>query len=351
MGTDPDRGNSELNAASAAHNSVSADGRTNRTDVEPEAFPRPQFNALDADSLAHAPFDLASFPDEGGTPEQVPVPTFRAPAAVAAVRPADTAVLRLPNGLIVRTTRRSYQRRRSARRVLLAVDAAAADLVLALHQATRRLQTRGRIVLAKVDTKRLLTRTSVPRVAVIAAVSLVSLGGLVYFSRANAPAVTGPPQVAQTAPPAPRAQLARADTATAPAAQVAPAARAIAPAPAAPVNPPATSHVRKAAVAATTGERPAKAAKSEPRRSVETTPTVGALNITSQPAGAQVSVNGVRHGQTPVVIRGLRAGSRVVSLSLPGYERWSWSVAVVADKLTPVNVKLQRRDAPSALRH
>jgi hypothetical protein len=68
---------------------------------------------------------------------------------------------------------------------------------------------------------------------------------------------------------------------------------------------------------------------------------VGALRVTSQPAGAEVSINGVPQGRTPLTINRVRAGSRVVSLSLPGYERWSWSVAVVADRQTPLAVKLQ----------
>ena len=41
------------------------------------------------------------------------------------------------------------------------------------------------------------------------------------------------------------------------------------------------------------------------------------------------------------MIRDLGAGSRVLRLDLPGYERWSWAVAVVGNKRTPVPVKLQ----------
>ena len=57
--------------------------------------------------------------------------------------------------------------------------------------------------------------------------------------------------------------------------------------------------------------------------------------------GAEVSINGVVQGRTPLVIRDLGAGSRVVRLELPGYERWSWAVAVVANKRTPLTVKLR----------
>jgi hypothetical protein len=67
----------------------------------------------------------------------------------------------------------------------------------------------------------------------------------------------------------------------------------------------------------------------------------GTLLVKSDPQGAEVSINGIVHGRTPLMIRDLGAGSRVVRLELPGYERWSWAVAVVANKRTPVNVKLR----------
>ncbi len=74
----------------------------------------------------------------------------------------------------------------------------------------------------------------------------------------------------------------------------------------------------------------------------------GALLVRSEPQGAEVSVNGVVHGRTPLVIRDLGAGSRVVRLDLPGYERWSWAVAIVANRRTPVMAKLQPEPRPSS---
>jgi hypothetical protein len=67
----------------------------------------------------------------------------------------------------------------------------------------------------------------------------------------------------------------------------------------------------------------------------------GTLLVKSEPEGAEVSINGVLHGRTPVTIHGLPAGSRVVRLELPGYERWSWAVTVRPNRSTPVSVKLQ----------
>jgi hypothetical protein len=89
-------------------------------------------------------------------------------------------------------------------------------------------------------------------------------------------------------------------------------------------------------------------APADPHRTASS--IVGTLVVTSEPQGAEVSINGVSQGRTPLKIRGLPAGSRVVRLDLDGYERWSWAVAVVANMQTPVSVKLQpwaRRTAPS----
>jgi hypothetical protein len=101
------------------------------------------------------------------------------------------------------------------------------------------------------------------------------------------------------------------------------------------------SSVRVPPAAATTGSRRVATPPATARPVASGPSFVGALRVTSQPAGAEVSLNGVPQGRTPLTIKRVRAGSRVVSLSLPGYERWSWSVAVVADRQTPIAVKLQ----------
>lgn len=67
---------------------------------------------------------------------------------------------------------------------------------------------------------------------------------------------------------------------------------------------------------------------------------VGSLVVTSDPRGADVSVDGVPRGRTPVTIRELNAGSRVIRVAMPGHQPWSWSVTVVAGKETPLAVKL-----------
>jgi helix-turn-helix protein/PEGA domain-containing protein len=51
----------------------------------------------------------------------------------------------------------------------------------------------------------------------------------------------------------------------------------------------------------------------------------GAMRIISEPAGAQVTVNGIRWGQTPVTVRHLAPGEKRVRISKDGFtsaERW-----------------------------
>jgi hypothetical protein len=56
----------------------------------------------------------------------------------------------------------------------------------------------------------------------------------------------------------------------------------------------------------------------------------GSLAVNSSPPGAQVFVNGVAVGETPLVLDSVSIGSRVVRIELEGYERWSSVVRIVA---------------------
>jgi PEGA domain len=67
---------------------------------------------------------------------------------------------------------------------------------------------------------------------------------------------------------------------------------------------------------------------------------VGSLLVTSEPQGADVSVDGIPQGHTPLAITNLPIGSRVVRVELPGHQRWSWAVSVVANRKTPIAVRL-----------
>ena len=67
----------------------------------------------------------------------------------------------------------------------------------------------------------------------------------------------------------------------------------------------------------------------------------GSLDVSSAPSGATVLVNGVPVGTTPLLLKDLPVGSRVVRLELDGYRGWSSAVSVVANKLVLTSVDLQ----------
>jgi len=66
----------------------------------------------------------------------------------------------------------------------------------------------------------------------------------------------------------------------------------------------------------------------------------GALAVQSQPSGASVFINGTLAGTTPLLLRALPVGSRVVSVMLDGHQRWSASVSVIANQTTRLTMNL-----------
>jgi len=72
----------------------------------------------------------------------------------------------------------------------------------------------------------------------------------------------------------------------------------------------------------------------------------GAISVESQPAGAQVSVDGRLVGVTPLVGWELPAGSHVVRIDHDGYDRWSAAIRVVTEQTVNLVTELQptRRD-------
>jgi hypothetical protein len=114
------------------------------------------------------------------------------------------------------------------------------------------------------------------------------------------------------------------------------------PAPSVHATPASGRFARVAASRRTAAVTPTPRVKGRDPRPADTrSSAVGTLQVGSEPSGAEVFVNGVPKGRTPLTLRGLPPGSRVVRLDMPGYARWSWSVAVVANKRTPLTVKLQ----------
>jgi hypothetical protein len=69
----------------------------------------------------------------------------------------------------------------------------------------------------------------------------------------------------------------------------------------------------------------------------------GALGVQSRPSGARVFVGGTAVGTTPIVLRDLPVGSRVIRIEAEGYQTWSSSVRVIANVQTPVTATLYRQ--------
>jgi hypothetical protein len=68
----------------------------------------------------------------------------------------------------------------------------------------------------------------------------------------------------------------------------------------------------------------------------------GTLAVQSRPSGARVFVGGTAVGTTPIVLKDLPIGSRVVRLEAAGYQVWSSAVRVVANQQTQVTAILYR---------
>jgi len=68
----------------------------------------------------------------------------------------------------------------------------------------------------------------------------------------------------------------------------------------------------------------------------------GTLAVRSEPRGALVSVDGRVVGSTPLRLKAVPAGSRIVRIESEGYERWSSAARVVANQETSIVATLQR---------
>jgi hypothetical protein len=75
--------------------------------------------------------------------------------------------------------------------------------------------------------------------------------------------------------------------------------------------------------------------------SARVSPLLGSLAVSSWPEGAEVFVNGVWVGATPILLLDLPVGSRAVRVEREGHERWSSAVRVVANERTVVMAELQ----------
>jgi hypothetical protein len=104
---------------------------------------------------------------------------------------------------------------------------------------------------------------------------------------------------------------------------------------------------RTAATVGPGSGEPNRADRTAPSRRSATVPRpapvsrfLGSLAVSSSPPGAQVFVNGVPVGLTPLLLSSMPVGSRAVRVELDGHRRWSSAVRIVADERTRVEAKL-----------
>jgi hypothetical protein len=96
----------------------------------------------------------------------------------------------------------------------------------------------------------------------------------------------------------------------------------------------------------TTVQRPASARQAasvdfETPATRRATTFVGTLSIRSTPDKAEVHIDRERVGETPLVLRRLRAGSHAIWIDHEGYQRWTAGVNVPAEEVTRITVMLQ----------
>jgi hypothetical protein len=67
----------------------------------------------------------------------------------------------------------------------------------------------------------------------------------------------------------------------------------------------------------------------------------GALFVESEPAGAQVFLNGRAAGRTPLLLENQAVGSQAVRVALDGYTTWTSAVQIVTDRQVRVWAQLR----------
>jgi len=72
------------------------------------------------------------------------------------------------------------------------------------------------------------------------------------------------------------------------------------------------------------------------------TSSSGSLQVASRPSGAQVFVDDVRVGVTPMSLAEVSAGSHRVRIELPGFRRWATAVNVEGGARARVGASLER---------
>jgi hypothetical protein len=76
-------------------------------------------------------------------------------------------------------------------------------------------------------------------------------------------------------------------------------------------------------------------------------PTTGAISVNSAPTGAQVYVNNLFRGYSPLTVDSLTPGMYTVVLKLDGYQDWQSAATVTAGKTAQISATLIPKTAPT----
>ena len=77
-------------------------------------------------------------------------------------------------------------------------------------------------------------------------------------------------------------------------------------------------------------------------------PTTGSIEVISAPSGAEVYVDNVYRGYTPMTVQNIAPGSHVVLLQLGGYNNWQSTVTVNAGQTTSVSATFVEAPTPTS---
>jgi hypothetical protein len=74
----------------------------------------------------------------------------------------------------------------------------------------------------------------------------------------------------------------------------------------------------------------------------------GTIEVSSEPSGASVNLDGWQKGNTPVSLQNVRTGNHELTLSLAGYPDWKQTVTVSSGRTTTVNAVMETSPATGA---
>jgi hypothetical protein len=76
-------------------------------------------------------------------------------------------------------------------------------------------------------------------------------------------------------------------------------------------------------------------------------PTTGSISISSSPSGAEVYLNNVFKGLSPITLESLTPGAYTVTLKLSSYQDWQAGAQVTAGQTTQLTATLTQATTPT----